>query len=281
MNKLIAEIAFPIIAAGDSHTLRHGLRLNDADMAPDLGLLDAAGFVASADAVYITVTNQNLTPASVNVFLWRMHSVVRCCDDPASFLFFATAGGAGGSGPPGPPGPQGPQGPAGPAGTNGATGPQGPQGIQGIQGPPGATTYTFASVAGANATTTGQALVDIAGLSIALLANSVYEFEAILEVQSSSTAGNRYGVQFSAAGASVAAQISGTLAAATSRSDRISALNTATAAYVVVAAVGAIRIQGIITVGANAGNLTIRHLKVTSGTSTVFIDSYLKATKIA
>jgi hypothetical protein len=100
-------------------------------------------------------------------------------------------------------------------------------------------------------------------------------------VTSSSTAGNQYGVNFSAAGAAVIAQISGTLAAATARADRISALNTATVAYVVLAGDGGIRIQGIITTGVNPGNLTIKHLKVTSGTSTVRANSYLKTTKVA
>jgi hypothetical protein len=139
----------------------------------------------------------------------------------------------------------------------------------------------FALVAGSNATTTGQVLVDITGLTLALLANHTYEFEAILSVQASSAAGNEYGVQFSTAGATVEAQISGTLAAGTSQSTRISALNTATVAYVTSGATGGIRIQGVIVVGANAGNLTIRHLKVTSGTSTVFISSFLRATLIS
>lgn len=144
----------------------------------------------------------------------------------------------------------------------------------------GSDPWTYARVQGANATTTTQALSDIAGLSLALLANTRYEFEAILEVQSSSTAGNQYGVQFSAAGATVHAQISGTLAAATSRSDRISALNTATPTYVTAGATGGIRIHGVIVVGANPGTLTIRHLKVTSGTATVFVESFLKARPI-
>lgn len=140
--------------------------------------------------------------------------------------------------------------------------------------------WTTARVTGSNVTTTGQTLVDATGLSVALKANTVYEFEAVLMTQSSSTAGNQYAVNYSAAGASIEAQISGTLAAATSRSDRISALNTATVAYNVVAAVGAMRIQGIVTTGANPGNLVIRHLKVTSGTSTIFINSYLKAREL-
>lgn len=138
----------------------------------------------------------------------------------------------------------------------------------------------FARVTGSNVTTTGQALVDVTGLSVALAINAVYEFEANLSVQSSSTAGNQYGVNYSAAGATIEAQISGTLAAATARADRINALNTAAPAYVTSGATGGIKIQGIITTGANAGNLTIKHFKTTSGTSTVFINSYLKVTRI-
>jgi hypothetical protein len=114
-----------------------------------------------------------------------------------------------------------------------------------------------------------------------LLENSVYEYEACLTVQSSSTAGNGYGVNFSAAGAAVEAQIDGTLAAATQMTKRINALNTSAQAFVTVAATGGVRIKGIITVGANPGNLTVSHLKVTSGTSTVFINSFLTARKIS
>ncbi len=44
--------------------------------------------------------------------------------------------------------------------------------------------------------------------------------------------------------------------------------------------VGAVLIHGIVTT-TGAGNLTISHLKVTSGTSTVNIGSFLKVTRIA
>lgn len=141
-------------------------------------------------------------------------------------------------------------------------------------------TPIYVWVSGSNATTTGQSLTNITGLSVALIANTKYFFSANLSVQSSSTAGNQYGVNFSAAGATVEAQISGTLAAATSRSDRISAFNTASPAYVTSGATGGIRIEGIITTGANSGNLTIQHLKTTSGTSTVFQNSPLIVTRI-
>jgi len=137
--------------------------------------------------------------------------------------------------------------------------------------------YTTVRVSGSNATTTGQALVNITGLSIPLAANTTYEFEATLSVQSSSSAGTEYGVQFSAAGATVESQCTGTLLATSAQTVRVSALNTATAAFLTSGATGGILIKGVIAVGANAGNLTIQHLKVTSGTSTVFINSYLKA----
>jgi hypothetical protein len=136
-------------------------------------------------------------------------------------------------------------------------------------------------VTGANPTTTGQVLVDITGLTRSLLANSVYEFEVVLSVASSSTAGNGYGIQFSAAGATIEAQISGTLAAATQQTKQFNALNTAQSPFVTVAGNGGIVIKGIITTGANAGNLTVQHLKVTSGTSTIFINSFIKTFKVA
>ena len=139
----------------------------------------------------------------------------------------------------------------------------------------------WAQVSSSNVTLTAQTLADITGLSLALLANSTYTFYAKLSVASSSTAGNGYGVQYSAAGAAVEAGITGTLAAATQKALRISALNTSAQAFVTVAANGSIEISGRITTGANAGNLTIQHLKVTSGTSTVYIGSFLTAVKRA
>lgn len=140
----------------------------------------------------------------------------------------------------------------------------------------------YARVTGSNVTTTGQSLADITGLSVALIANATYEIEAVMSVSTSAvTTGTEYGVQYSAAGASVEAQITGASTSTASKTLRISALNTATSAYLTSSAqTGGMTIKGIVTTGANAGNLTIRHLKVTSGTSTVFINSYLKVTRI-
>jgi hypothetical protein len=142
----------------------------------------------------------------------------------------------------------------------------------------------FARVTGSNVTTTSTSLVDITGLSIALEVSSIYEFEANLSVQSSSGAGNQYAVDYSGTGSnSIEAQIFGnTTNANRVGANRINGFSTATLSYLTVAGLaGAVKMSGIITTGATtAGDLTIQHLKVTSGTSTVFMNSYLKVTKI-
>jgi hypothetical protein len=141
----------------------------------------------------------------------------------------------------------------------------------------------YARVTGSNATTTGQTLVNVTGLSVALTTNAVYEFEAFLSVSTTAvTTGTEYGVNYSVAGGTVEAFVQGSLTSASDQTVRLNALNTATVAYLTTSAqTGGILIKGTITTGANAGNLTIQHLKVTSGTSTVFINSYLKVTRIS
>lgn len=141
----------------------------------------------------------------------------------------------------------------------------------------------YAQVTGSNATTTGQALVDVTGLSVALTTNAVYEFEAIMSVSTTAvTTGTAYGCNFSAAGAAVEAQISGAATSTATKTLRINAFNTATALYLATSAqTGGIIIKGRVTTGVNPGNFTISHLKLTSGTSTIFIGSLLKITRIS
>jgi hypothetical protein len=138
-------------------------------------------------------------------------------------------------------------------------------------------------IAGANVTETGQLLVAITGLTLPLAANSVYEFEALLSAGTTAVVtGTQYGIQFSAAGATIEAYAMGAVTIATSLMQRILALHTATAAFLTTASQnGGVLIKGFITTGANRGNLTIEHLKVTSGTSTVRIGSFLKTRKIS
>jgi hypothetical protein len=138
-------------------------------------------------------------------------------------------------------------------------------------------------VSGSNATNASTTLADITGLTSPLIANSVYEFEANLTcLTSADTDGTGYAVQFSAAGASVEATFTGSSnGVAGAKTLRISAFNTSTVACMVTSAQsGTAVIKGIVRTGANPGDLTIQHKKFVSGTSTVYIDSFLKVTKI-
>lgn len=141
----------------------------------------------------------------------------------------------------------------------------------------------YSRVTGSDASTTGQALVDITGLSNALVANAVYEFEAVMSCTVSAvTTGISYGVQFSAAGATVEANISAASSTTATKTERISAFNAATTAFLASSGQsGGVNIRGTIVTGANPGNLTIRHLKITSGTSTVRINSFLRTIRIS
>lgn len=159
----------------------------------------------------------------------------------------------------------------------------GPGGDLYVQTPNGLILYEqFVRVTGVDFTTTGQALVDITGLSIPLAPNAVYEIEAALSLLTSAdTTGQKFGVQFSAAGASIEGQAIGSLTNAAAQSERIAALNTGGLAYLTTSAqAGQVLIKGLLTVGATPGNLTIQGLKVTSGTLTVRINSFLRAKRI-
>lgn len=140
----------------------------------------------------------------------------------------------------------------------------------------------YARVTGSNATTTGQALVDVTGLTLSLVANGVYEIEAMLVGSTTAvTTGTGYGIQYSAAGATIEGFVQGSATTTADKTLRVNAFNTSVQAWLTTSAqTGGILIKATVTVGANAGTLSVRHLKVTSGTSTVFIGSSLKATRI-
>ncbi len=140
---------------------------------------------------------------------------------------------------------------------------------------------------GSTQTTTSTSLVNVPGLSIALAAGSVYEFEANLTVRSSSDNGTNYGINYTGTGVTtIECFVDGNVdlgAGGHTLFQRVNALNTApTYVYNAVANTdGGLMIRGVITTGATAGgNLTVQHKKVTSGTSTVYGGSFLKVTKI-
>lgn len=136
--------------------------------------------------------------------------------------------------------------------------------------------WTTSAVSGSDATTTNKTATDVTGLSFACAANTLYLFRAVLVVTSSSAAGCKYAVQYSAAGASCGAIFSGAVTSTTGGITSVSALNSLDAtAFLTSSQKSVVVIEGWLQTGANTGNLTIQHAKVTSGTSTVHIGSTL------
>lgn len=144
------------------------------------------------------------------------------------------------------------------------------------------TKWRYCYVNGSNVTTTSTTLVAITGLSLALRANVTYEVEAVLFTKTSSdNTGIKYGINYSQAGASVLATINGSRNGITSATDNWEAFNTQSFTFMILTDQdGSMIIKGIVTVGANAGDLTLQHAKVTSGTSTVYPGSYMKVRPI-
>lgn len=144
--------------------------------------------------------------------------------------------------------------------------------------------WVISQVTGSDATTTGQSLVDVTGLSFSAAANTTYEVEAVLQCTTSAVVtGTEYGIQHTGTGSpSCQAAVWGSLTTTTAATSIINALNTADATAFLTgsAQTGIILIKGIVVSGTGAGNITIRHLKVTSGTSTVKIGSVLKVRKL-
>ncbi len=126
-----------------------------------------------------------------------------------------------------------------------------------------------------DASTTGQVLVDISGLSAELEANSVYNFQIHLQISASS----QYGVQYTGSG-SLAGGYLGTGANASAVTvGRITSFNAATASVNSAGTSSIITLTGTI-ITTTAGTFTVRHLKVTSGTNTVYAGSFLMITKV-
>lgn len=143
--------------------------------------------------------------------------------------------------------------------------------------------WTVHKVAGSNATTTGQALVDITGLVTGTLANSTkYEIEVILHVSTSAvTTGCRYAVFGGGSGgaATINAMVNGTTTAAAAGVETINtiATQTATAYLTTSGSSGTIIIRGFVTTrGSGTADIRIQFLKVTSGTATAFIGSVFR-----
>jgi len=137
-------------------------------------------------------------------------------------------------------------------------------------------------VSGSDATTTGQTLIDVTGLVSGTLTNStVYEVQAWLYVTTSNvTTGTQYGIQTGGSGGAgvVEALVTGTTTTNATTSVTLSAPAAAQGTFLTTSSTaGVIYIHGFVTTrGSGTATISIQHLKVTSGTSTVKIGSKMQ-----
>jgi hypothetical protein len=128
--------------------------------------------------------------------------------------------------------------------------------------------------------TTATTATNVPDLSVALLASSTYEFEIVLRAASSTTAGNKYAINFSAASSTAQAIYTGMTTATAVGVIATTALATLEGTvFLAVVADGVIFVKGFIVTGVNPGNFTAQQAKVTSGTATVYAGSSLKIRK--
>lgn len=131
-----------------------------------------------------------------------------------------------------------------------------------------------------NATTTGQVLTD-SGLSFAVKAGEICEFEFVLRIGSTGTNGMKFGLSYPAAATLTASVIGSSTSAAALAGDLIAASATAGVAFLTAASQnGVVRIRGCIQNGVNAGTVSLQFLKVTSGTATIAANSFVSARRI-
>jgi trimeric autotransporter adhesin len=143
--------------------------------------------------------------------------------------------------------------------------------------------WTTVRVSGSDATTTGQSLVDITGLASGTLTNSTkYEIEAVLDVSTSAvTTGTEYGIGAGGTGgaAVVSVILTGTSTGTSATSEGLSttAGTASTARLLTSGQSGTIMLKGFVTTrGSGTATISIQHLKVTSGTSTVKVGSVFR-----
>jgi hypothetical protein len=140
--------------------------------------------------------------------------------------------------------------------------------------------WTSLVVSGSNYTNATTSLTDITGLVSGTLATAtLYEFNATLYVNSSSTAGMQIAVDQTGGGTGQIGVWSGdaTSATATAISIASNALAQSGAACVLVNGDGVITIRGFIKTGSSGSpTIKIRALKTTSGTATVYIGSVMR-----
>lgn len=139
----------------------------------------------------------------------------------------------------------------------------------------------YGAVTSSDFTTSSSSLVNITGMTVPLAANTKYSVTVLLGVASSDSAGMQFALQFSAGGASVYGCVDGPQASASITSERVIAFNTASSTKVLFSGVDAIvSMTAYVTTGGSSGNLTTQMLKVSSGTGTCYIGSFMTATVV-
>ncbi len=148
--------------------------------------------------------------------------------------------------------------------------------------------WTTVQVSGSDATTTGQTLVDVTGLVTATLsASSNYEIEAMLIVTTSAvTTGTEYGVNSTGGtptqGIIYIGPSTVTAGVQVMNENGTNVNNTAATPAMLTTAseTGVVWIRGVVGTGTGSPVISIQHLKVTSGTSTVKVGSILRYRKL-
>lgn len=136
-------------------------------------------------------------------------------------------------------------------------------------------------VAGADFTTTSTSLVDITGLTLPVVANSLYEIEVVLRCQDSAANGYKIGMNYSAAGATMSMYYLGLSSGSVTQGGLVT-LNSAGATLGATSAVNQlVYVKAIFIIGVNAGNITMKIQSATAGTETVYIGSIMKIRKLA
>jgi len=124
--------------------------------------------------------------------------------------------------------------------------------------------------------TTDTTLAGVSDLSFAVASGSTWSFEMNLQVGSSSTAGCKYALGFPS-GTMLATVMGGTSSATGLRIDVIRASDSSVGPYQTrVNGDGVVRITGVFKASAS-GTVELEQQKVTSGTATLFANSYLVA----
>jgi hypothetical protein len=139
----------------------------------------------------------------------------------------------------------------------------------------------LSQVSGSNFSTGSTSMVNITGLTFAASANTKYEVDVLLIGQSSTTAGVKFCIQFSAAGATGDFLLVAPGGGGPFSPERNGlGFSQATARWTTATTDSPCWMKTIVNVGANAGNITVQIQKESNGTATVNVGSRMIVTTL-